>query len=810
MSKKFLLTFFFAILFTTVLLFSTMQVKASGGEAYNIVATPGEDAATEVGINWHSDVVGTVLEYTTAVDSGFSNKTQVAGECQALTYNADTDWSNTTSNRYVCSVYLENLTEATEYIYRIGKSTFSATYGFETAAGSGSFTALVFADSQVFGSAPAIKFNDIMNKALEEYPDASLSLGLGDQVEHGKQMEFWESYFFSADFFKKISVATVMGNHDYDDYTIQWHNSMYANPQNGVTAGQDDVYWFKYNNVLFISLNSNTSRTFADQALWLENILSTEVYQYSVVSIHVPMQGSGTYYTGVSSYFNKIFDKYGVDLVMSGDNHYYCRTNRVYNNKKTTSNIQGTYYLTMGNASGSGSNGPSTNNSALNVVSGPGSFMYGVLAVNEKFINVKGIAFNNTTFETDQFDSYNIPTRRSVEYTDPIDKTAFMNKLSIQGDVQNTSQAIASWTGAGLGYVKNIEIINGSGKVVSTVIPYSDIDPTKTITGLTADSEYTYTINVNFKDGTSQSKTINFDTNLQTGSLDDIEYIEMSSSTVFQWTNNVNTYAFSGLKTYIDGTYYNTLAVTEKQAKIANENLGESSVITIFGVVTGSNEEILLATIKLGVEEVDPVLTVNKSAVTLEEDKTETITATIDQEGYKVVWSTSDATVATVTDGVVKGIKAGTAIITATIEGTTIKQEITVTVEKKPAVKLAAPSISISDGILTISEVTGAVKYEVYEGTTLLTTVDKAGTVDLKDLGLAAGNHNITVKAIGDDVETTTSSSSSAVVYTVEDATEPEPQPEEPTGCGSSATFQLVAYLLGTCTLLYFVRKKFF
>lgn len=65
---------------------------------------------------------------------------------------------------------------------------------------------------------------------------------------------------------------------------------------------------------------------------------------------------------------------------------------------------------------------------------------------------------------------------------------------------------------------------------------------------------------------------------------------------------------------------------------------------------------------------VDPELTVSPS-ITVEEGKTATISVTTNSDGEKT-WSTSDATVATVSNGVVTGVKPGSATITLSIAAT--------------------------------------------------------------------------------------------------------------------------------------------
>jgi hypothetical protein len=77
-----------------------------------------------------------------------------------------------------------------------------------------------------------------------------------------------------------------------------------------------------------------------------------------------------------------------------------------------------------------------------------------------------------------------------------------------------------------------------------------------------------------------------------------------------------------------------------------------------------------------------PSVTLNKSAVELVPEGTETLTAVTVPSGETVTWTTSDSDVATVADGVVTAVAQGTATITAsiTVDGTSYTDTCAVTV----------------------------------------------------------------------------------------------------------------------------------
>ena len=91
-------------------------------------------------------------------------------------------------------------------------------------------------------------------------------------------------------------------------------------------------------------------------------------------------------------------------------------------------------------------------------------------------------------------------------------------------------------------------------------------------------------------------------------------------------------------------------------------------------------------------------ITLDQRELTIKVGKTATLTPTIepaDATNKNVTWSSSDETVATVSDGVVTGVKPGPAEITAkTANGLTAKA--TVTVEEIPVTKITLPATEAS------------------------------------------------------------------------------------------------------------------
>lgn len=95
----------------------------------------------------------------------------------------------------------------------------------------------------------------------------------------------------------------------------------------------------------------------------------------------------------------------------------------------------------------------------------------------------------------------------------------------------------------------------------------------------------------------------------------------------------------------------------------------------------------------------DPLtVTLDKETLTLEIGKSETLTATLSKEGEEVTWSTSAASIATVSEGVVTGVSEGTATITATAGDATASCTVTVQDTAIRCVTLSDDNLSLTIG----------------------------------------------------------------------------------------------------------------
>ena len=149
----------------------------------------------------------------------------------------------------------------------------------------------------------------------------------------------------------------------------------------------------------------------------------------------------------------------------------------------------------------------------------------------------------------------------------------------------------------------------------------------------------------------------------------------------------------------------------------------------------------------------------NKTSITIKENMSETLEATIrpeDADDKSVTWTSSDTSVATVDNGVVRGIKAGNATITArTSNGKTATCSVTVEENVAPIVHVTKVTVSPKSRTMYVGssyklaytiKPSGATDKNVTwtSSDTSVATVDTNGMVK----GLKAGTTTITVKSV--------------------------------------------------------------
>ncbi len=178
------------------------------------------------------------------------------------------------------------------------------------------FTFLLWSDSRTGTDVAA----EIAQQMIMLAPDASFALHAGDFVIDGDREESWEEEWWAPmyDLLLHCPIYPTMGNHEENSaFYYRYFSSLGGNGVN---------YSFDWGDAHFVVCKIDEGDN--EQLAWLEEDLAgNKNAGLTVVCHHVPPFSSTTSDTGGIPYLQDsvvpLFEKYGVDLVVSGDIHSY-------------------------------------------------------------------------------------------------------------------------------------------------------------------------------------------------------------------------------------------------------------------------------------------------------------------------------------------------------------------------------------------------------------------------------------------------------------------------------------------------------
>ena len=137
----------------------------------------------------------------------------------------------------------------------------------------------------------------------------------------------------------------VPGNHDNrSGLGALMFRELFSYPMNGPEGVEkEQTYTFTYKNALFLMIDA-TSPIDA-QTEWIERELAGSQAQWKFAMFHFPPYSSDGGYPEIRKKWCSLFDKYHVDMVMSGHVHNYLRTKPMRDEKPVSSPAEGTIYL---------------------------------------------------------------------------------------------------------------------------------------------------------------------------------------------------------------------------------------------------------------------------------------------------------------------------------------------------------------------------------------------------------------------------------------------------------------------------------
>ena len=503
----------FTFVLFTFLFLSGLSIKTAATEAYNINTNPGPDLATTIHINYHSDITGTFVDYTKADDPTYANKVTVFGTERLFSKpeNESGYLSNGFAERYVVTVELTDLEPNTKYIYRVGKTVFSKNYSFQTATTSDTFTFLHITDPQFSSSATIL--NNLLNTAYTKNPDIAFTFLTGDVVDRGGIESQWTTLYLTNNISKGI-IAVGPGNHEYYDaspspqhYNNSYFNAFYNNPKNGAETILNSSYYFRYNDELFIMLDTET-KEFTAQKNWFEKIMNENIdARYTVVGMHRSFYGSiyASDSITVRSHWQALFDRYGVDLVLSGHDHVYARSKHIYSNAISTDLIKGTTYI-IGGSGGAKFYAAVPNDKYAKVIEL--TSVANLITISPTAISTELIDQSGNTLDT-----ATIARKRVGTVLDTFDKSAFLETMNVIVDPNDSVGGIVQWDTNAYGNVGSVRVLNKQYQyVISQTFMYHPSFTELKFSGIYPDRVNSFTIEVNFADQTKSLFDVEFDT----------------------------------------------------------------------------------------------------------------------------------------------------------------------------------------------------------------------------------------------------------------------------------------------------------
>lgn len=359
-----------ALSFSNVQAQQAQQAKV-GQQIHSISTCPGEDCSNEMIISWGADTsVQSWLLWSKASDKGWRRakrenpiwyRTEIYNGKSSKRANNENFFEDVIFNK--CRVKLSGLEPNTTYKYMIvsspaGRGISTSTgdastgaYTFKT-AGAKEWSACIISDFHNYSPIPGrLEAADKMIGKIKEYdPSMDWVLHLGDICAWGGSYSFWKN-LYGMQWFRDYMWAGVNGNHDNMSRKYELTNEYFRNsaayPLNGYPGEMGVCYWFKYGEALFIMLNNESMRTqegLEDAQEWFKSVIKSNPSKYIIVCEHYQWFFGTDGADSQIARWSKLFDEYGVDLALAGNNHIYVRTNALYN-KKETDGSRGTVYI---------------------------------------------------------------------------------------------------------------------------------------------------------------------------------------------------------------------------------------------------------------------------------------------------------------------------------------------------------------------------------------------------------------------------------------------------------------------------------
>lgn len=591
----------FLISFLGLFVLSNIKTKALGfttnGFAWSISTQFGEDASTEAGLHWLSEQTNTYVMFGLSNDEGdFKDAkkyepvcTQVILTDEKLTKDMISGFPETF---YECELDIDGLEPRTRYMYYVTDGTSrSDIYRFTTAPSDGSEYSFGYVnDPQVYGAAGETNNNwirwvkcceNFVENGKKQGTPIDFIMGGGDMVNNGGDAGHW-AMIFNNPYFLEMPYFSTCGNHEYNNaknnyetWKSRFYECQYNNPDNGYPEAEyhDVTCYWKYGDTLFVSLASCENKS--AQIPWLDNVLANNPAQWIICVVH--MNPISTNSAATAREFVPTFDKYGVDLVLFGDEHVY-KTYDNYNNFKQVPNTKsGTYYLEQVATS-----------TYYNYKEGTVAVSTKI-TVNEKCINIDMYDLTGATVAVKTL----YPRRPASSERTEFNEEKFVKSLKVSVNQDKRSEATLTWDDSAYGNVKDVALKSGDSTLMSAIV-FSTKFGYATTNNLTPDIDYDAYIEYTLKDGTKKQVEYDFTTKLSIfGSLEGITYNDSAKGYSVIFRKMTLRSEVTGLKLYVNDKFISDIAMDARKIMAPRESLTEKENSIKLMTVVGDKEYLL-------------------------------------------------------------------------------------------------------------------------------------------------------------------------------------------------------------------------
>lgn len=309
----------------------------SSSQPDQVLLTWSDDPASSIDIQWRT---GTSVETGQVMfrKTGNDDIKTVTAEKYEM---EDRELMN---DRYInrFTAKLKNLAPGTGYEYLIAPETdWSKAVAFSTPRQDNSFSFVWFGDNH-----HKPEFGELHEKAENKHPETAFYISSGDIVDYGLYRNEWDNVFeFSKNVMNKKPFMAVPGNHDNRlGLGSKMFRDLFSYPMNGPDGvPKEQTYSFTYENALFLMLDPTND--VEEQTEWIEKQLAASTATWKFAVFHFPPYNWKEPYPDIQKEWVPLFDKYHVDMVLTGHMHYYMRSKPLNDGKTVKSFADGTIYV---------------------------------------------------------------------------------------------------------------------------------------------------------------------------------------------------------------------------------------------------------------------------------------------------------------------------------------------------------------------------------------------------------------------------------------------------------------------------------